>query len=183
MPPETSRVTEELWAYLRPGVDYVMTVSMELPNATYIGIYTTLSNVWQLCTPRMANEVRALATGRAARYSRGAQYLNCLFAYLNRDWVTREQSEGNTTVYPVHQLALLHWKKDMVLRIQNGRAEKLSSIVMRVISDDDRGFKGRDRIKVLRGVTDSFLALDLAEDEPFRLCMTDYTRRFKPPSL
>ncbi|KAF6760972.1 Cullin repeat-like-containing domain protein [Ephemerocybe angulata] len=222
MPPETSRVTEELWAYLRPSVDYVMTVSTELPHATYIGIYTTVYNYCEATMytpdgkrieriPACADLYKKLSThlishveiiyqkfshleaGEAIsyyenewdRYLRGAQYLNRLFAYLNRDWVTREQSEGNTTVYSVHKLALLHWKKDLVLRIQNEGAEKLSSIVMRAISDDfdsDGGLKGSDRIKVLRGVTDSFLALDLAEDEPFKLCMTHYTRRFKPPS-
>jgi Cullin, a subunit of E3 ubiquitin ligase len=51
------------------------------------------------------------------RYTRGANYLNRLFTYLNRYWVKRERDEGKKGVYQVYTVRPLRvrchtWKSD-----------------------------------------------------------------------
>ena len=44
--------------------------------------------------------------GEWDRYTRGANYLNRLFTYLNRYWVKRERDEGKKGVYQVYTVSL-----------------------------------------------------------------------------
>jgi cullin 1 len=39
------------------------------------------------------------------RYTTGANYLNRLFAYINRFWVKRERDEGKKAVYQVYTVS------------------------------------------------------------------------------
>lgn len=43
------------------------------------------------------------------RYTRGANYLNRLFTYLNRYWVKRERDEGKKGVYQVYTVSFAPW--------------------------------------------------------------------------
>jgi cullin 1 len=40
------------------------------------------------------------------RYTTGANYVNRLFAYLNRHWVKREKDEGRKGIYTVYTVSL-----------------------------------------------------------------------------
>lgn len=41
------------------------------------------------------------------RYTTGANYVNRLFAYLNRHWVKREKDEGRKGIYDVYTVRLV----------------------------------------------------------------------------
>jgi cullin 1 len=40
-------------------------------------------------------------------YTTGANYVNSLFAYLNRHWIKRERDEGRRDVYPIYTVRAL----------------------------------------------------------------------------
>ena len=40
-------------------------------------------------------------------YATGANYVNSLFAYLNRYWIKRERDEGRRNVYPIYTVRVL----------------------------------------------------------------------------
>ena len=65
----------------------------------------------------LADEIRALPRETTVdryiqisnRYTTGAQYINHLFRFLNRDWIKREMDEGKKDVYEIYELCLVQW--------------------------------------------------------------------------
>ncbi|KAF8490800.1 Cullin-domain-containing protein [Russula emetica] len=91
------------------------------------------------------------------RYTTGANYINRLFAYLNRHWVKRERDEGRKGVYPIYTLALVQWRTNFFLHIQ-GKQSKLAGAILRLIERQRNG-ETIDQ-GLVKKVVDSFASLD-----------------------
>lgn len=132
------------------------------------------------------------------RYTTGANYINRLFTYLNRHWVKRERDEGRKGVYPVytvsgnlfskhvdtyvtsHQLALVQWKMNFFMHIQN-KHQKLAGAVLRLIERQRNG-ETIDQ-GLVKKVVDSFVSLGLDESDINKVSYEVYKEHFETPFL
>ncbi|KAJ2918099.1 hypothetical protein MD484_g2311, partial [Candolleomyces efflorescens] len=115
-----------------------------------------------------------------SRYTRGANYLNRLFTFLNRHWVERVRKEGKKSVYPVYTLALAQWKIHFFMHIQKDNA-KLSSAVLNMITQERNGeVVDQDLIK---DVVDSFVSLGLDHADLDKECLDIYKEQFEAAFL
>lgn len=115
-----------------------------------------------------------------SRYTRGANYLNRLFTYLNRYWVKRERDEGKKGVYQVYTLALAQWKTHFFMKIQNDDA-KLSTAVMKLIAQQRNGEVVDQGL--IKKVVDSFVSLGLDNADPNKECLDVYKEQFEAAFL
>ncbi|KJA24077.1 hypothetical protein HYPSUDRAFT_39219 [Hypholoma sublateritium FD-334 SS-4] len=115
-----------------------------------------------------------------SRYTTGANYINRLFTYLNRHWVKRERDEGRKAVYPVYTLALVQWKNNLFIPIQN-KQTKLASAILRLIEDQRNG----DVIDqgLVKKVVDSFVSLGLDDTDTNKACLDVYKDHFELPFI
>lgn len=109
-------------------------------------------------------------------YTRGANYLNRLFTYLNRYWVKRERDEGKKAVYQVYTLALAQWKTHFFMHIQNDNA-KLAGAVLRQITQQRNGEVVDQGL--IKRVVDSFVSLGLDNADPNKECLDIYKDQFE----
>ncbi|EDQ98169.1 uncharacterized protein LACBIDRAFT_242344, partial [Laccaria bicolor S238N-H82] len=109
-------------------------------------------------------------------YTRGANYVNRLFAFLNRHWVKRQQDEGRK-VYQVYTLALSQWKTHFFMHIQNDNA-KLAGAVLRQITRQRTGEVVDDQ-GLIKRVVDSFISLGLDNADPSKECLNIYKDQFE----
>ncbi|KAH6902807.1 ubiquitin-protein ligase [Coprinopsis sp. MPI-PUGE-AT-0042] len=114
------------------------------------------------------------------RYTRGANYLNRLFTYLNRYWVKRERDEGKKGVYQVYTLALAQWKTHFFMHIQKDNA-KLSTAVLKLISQQRNGEIVDQGL--IKKVVDSFVSLGLDNADPNKECLDIYKEQFESAFL
>ncbi|KAG5642526.1 hypothetical protein DXG03_002599 [Asterophora parasitica] len=115
------------------------------------------------------------------RYTTGANYLNRLFTYLNRYWVKRERDEGKKTVYPIYTLALSQWKDVFFTQIQNGEERKITTAVLRLITQQRNG-ETIDQ-GLAKKVIDSFVSLGLDGTDLNKECLDVYKSDFEGPFL
>ncbi|KAF9527571.1 Cullin [Crepidotus variabilis] len=118
--------------------------------------------------------------GEWSRYTTGANYINRLFTYLNRHWVKRERDEGRKGVYPVYTLALVQWKNNLFIPIQQ-KQTKLAGAILRLIEDQRNG----DVIDqgLVKKVVDSFVSLGLDDTDTNKACLEIYKEHFELPFL
>ncbi|KAF8073803.1 Cullin [Lyophyllum atratum] len=114
------------------------------------------------------------------RYTTGANYINRLFTYLNRHWVKRERDEGRKGVYPVYTLALVQWKNNLFIPVQQ-KHMKLASAILRLIETQRNG----DTIDqgLVKKVVDSFVSLGLDDSDPNKACLDIYKEHFETPFI
>ncbi|KAF5382559.1 hypothetical protein D9615_002947 [Tricholomella constricta] len=114
------------------------------------------------------------------RYTTGANYINRLFTYLNRHWVKRERDEGRKGVYPVYTLALVQWKNNLFIPVQQ-KHMKLANAILRLIETQRNG----DTIDqgLVRKVVDSFVSLGLDDSDPNKACLDIYKEHFETPFI
>ncbi|KAF5333224.1 hypothetical protein D9611_002822 [Ephemerocybe angulata] len=114
------------------------------------------------------------------RYTRGANYLNRLFTYLNRYWVKRERDEGKKGVYQVYTLALAQWKIHFFMHIQKDNS-KLSNAVLKLIAQQRNGEVVDQGL--IKKVVDSFVSLGLDNADPNKECLDIYKEQFEAAFL
>ncbi|KAK0201666.1 Cullin [Desarmillaria ectypa] len=114
------------------------------------------------------------------RYTTGANYINRLFTYLNRHWVKRERDEGRKTVYPVYTLALVQWKNNLFVPIQQKNAT-LANALLHLIEQQRNG-ETIDQ-GLVKKVVDSFVSLGLDDMDPNKPCLDVYKDHFEAPFL
>ncbi|KAG8957066.1 hypothetical protein FRC00_004506 [Tulasnella sp. 408] len=114
------------------------------------------------------------------RYTTGASYINRLFTYLNRHWAQRERDEGRLGVYPVYTLALVQWKQNFFLHIQN-KNQKLTNIVLRLIENQRNG--ETIDVGVVKKVVDSFVSLGLDDSNMNKATFDVYKEHFETPFI
>ncbi|KAL4073148.1 Cullin [Scleroderma yunnanense] len=114
------------------------------------------------------------------RYTKGADYINRLFTYLNRHWVKRERDEGRKTVYPVYTLALLQWKSNFFAHVQ-GKNNKLSGAILRLIEHQRNG-EAIDQ-SLVKKVVDSFVSLGLDNSDLSKVSLDVYKQHLEIPFL
>ena len=135
------------------------------------------------------------------RYTAGANDVNRLFNYLNRHWVKRERDEGRKGVYPVYtvrrpiveyclsyvlpliravQLALVQWKINFFLHVQNESA-KLAGAILRLI-ERQRDGETIDQ-DLVKKVVDSFISLGLDESDINKVSYEVYREHLEQPFL
>ncbi|KAE9403976.1 Cullin-domain-containing protein [Gymnopus androsaceus JB14] len=114
------------------------------------------------------------------RYTTGSNYINRLFTYLNRHWVKRERDEGRKNVYPVYTLALVQWKNNLFVPIQQKHA-KLAGAILRLIEQQRNG-ETIDQ-GLVKKVVDSFVSLGLDETDPNKACLDVYREHFEAPFI
>ncbi|ESK95046.1 hypothetical protein Moror_13936 [Moniliophthora roreri MCA 2997] len=114
------------------------------------------------------------------RYTTGANYINRLFTYLNRHWVKRERDEGRKTVYPVYTLALVQWKNNLFVPVQQKHA-KLAGAILRLIEQQRNG-ETIDQ-GLVKKVVDSFVSLGLDDTDTNKACLDVYKEHFENPFI
>jgi len=114
------------------------------------------------------------------RYTTGANYINRLFAYLNRHWVKRERDEGRKGVYPIYTLALVQWRTNFFLHIQ-GKQTKLAGAILRLIERQRNG-ETIDQ-GLVKKVVDSFVSLGIDESDLNKASLDNYKEHFEIPFL
>ncbi|KAF5315363.1 hypothetical protein D9619_007309 [Psilocybe cf. subviscida] len=118
--------------------------------------------------------------GEWTRYTTGANYINRLFTYLNRHWVKRERDEGRKGVYPVYTLALVQWKNNLFIPIQQ-KQHKLANAVLRLIEDQRNGNVIDQGL--VKKVVDSFVSLGLDDTDTNKACLDVYKEHFEIPFI
>ncbi|KAI6030651.1 Cullin-domain-containing protein [Pisolithus orientalis] len=114
------------------------------------------------------------------RYTTGANYVNRLFTYLNRHWVKRERDEGRKGVYPVYTLALVQWRTNFFLHVQN-RNGKLAGAILRLIERQRNG-ETIDQ-GLVKKVVDSFVSLGLDDTDINKTSLDVYKEHLEIPFL
>jgi cullin 1 len=128
------------------------------------------------------------------KYTTGANYVNSLFAYLNRHWLKRERDEGRMGVYPIYtvrassewsslaytqilQLALIQWHAIFFPHIQ----AKLTGAVLHLIERQRNG-ETIDQ-GLFKKVVDSFVSLGIDESDLNKTYLDNYKQHFERPFL
>ncbi|OCH90897.1 Cullin-domain-containing protein [Obba rivulosa] len=114
------------------------------------------------------------------RYTTGANYINRLFIYLNRHWVKRERDEGRKGIYPVYTLALVQWKQNFFMHVQQ-KHQKLAGAILRLIERQRNG-ETIDQ-GLVKKVVDSFVSLGLDESDINKVSFEVYREHFELPFL
>ncbi|KAG8984440.1 hypothetical protein FRB95_009792 [Tulasnella sp. JGI-2019a] len=114
------------------------------------------------------------------RYTTGANYVNRLFTYLNRHWVKREKDEGRKGVYNVYTLALVQWKQNFFIHIQN-KDHKLANAVLRLIESQRNG--ETIDVTLVKKVVDSFVSLGLDESDNNKTTFDVYKEHYETPFI
>ncbi|EMD40122.1 hypothetical protein CERSUDRAFT_112346 [Gelatoporia subvermispora B] len=114
------------------------------------------------------------------RYTTGANYINRLFIYLNRHWVKRERDEGRKGIYPVYTLALVQWRQNFFMHVQQ-KHQKLAGAILRLIERQRNG-ETIDQ-GLVKKVVDSFVSLGLDESDINKVSFEVYREHFEVPFL
>ncbi|CAG0919494.1 unnamed protein product [Notodromas monacha] len=107
-------------------------------------------------------------------YSCGAAYLNCMFLYLNNQFVKKMKIYSADLLYGSHdnaevimeigELALDAWKKG----VTNPLRKKLSHLLLEAIDDDRLGRPGSVRESIICDIIHSFVRVE-SDDRPMEL--------------
>ncbi|KAI0042482.1 Cullin-domain-containing protein [Auriscalpium vulgare] len=114
------------------------------------------------------------------RYTTGANYINRLFTYLNRHWVKRERDEGRKGVYPVYTLALVQWRMNFFMHIQN-QQQKLAGAILKMIEQQRNGETVDQGL--VKKVVDSFVSLGIDETDINKQSLENYKEHLETPFL
>ncbi|KAB5588680.1 Cullin 1 [Ceratobasidium theobromae] len=114
------------------------------------------------------------------RFTTGANYINRLFAYLNRHWVKREKDEGRKNVYQVYILALVQWRDRLFYPIQN-KDHKLVTALLKMIEKQRNG----ETIDtgLVKKVIESFVSLGLDDNDQNKAQLDVYQKEFQTPFI
>lgn len=118
--------------------------------------------------------------GEWDRFTTGANYINRLFAYLNRHWVKREKDEGRKNVYQVYILALVQWRDKLFYPIQN-KDQKLVVALLKMIEKQRNG-ESIDT-GLVKKVIDSFVSLGLDDNDQNKAQLDVYQKEFEKPFI
>ncbi|KAF7342417.1 CULLIN-2 domain-containing protein [Mycena venus] len=114
------------------------------------------------------------------KYSAGANFINRISAYLNRHWIKRERDKGRKGVYPVYTLALVQWKDNLFVPVQQ-KHRKLGSAILRLIELHRNG-EIIDQ-GLVKKVVDSMVLLGLDQANPEKACLDVYKEHFEVPFI
>ncbi|KAH8817845.1 ubiquitin-protein ligase [Flagelloscypha sp. PMI_526] len=214
---------EEIWSFLRCGVNVIMNDLEGGMSTNHIVLYTNMhTTVYNYCTStrRRSNSVHNRTganlvgselynklseyfvayfhpiTEQAAAlqdeellqfysarwdyYTRCAKYLNNIFTYLNRDWVTRERDEGRKNVLPVYTLALVQWRNEFFMHVQ-GPQKKLTNALLRLVEQQRNG-EVIDQV-LIKKVVYSFVSLGIDRNDLNKECLDVYKEHFEEPFI
>ncbi|KAG8775933.1 hypothetical protein FRC12_001188, partial [Ceratobasidium sp. 428] len=118
--------------------------------------------------------------GEWDRFTTGANYINRLFAYLNRHWVKREKDEGRKNVYQVYILALVQWRDKLFYPIQS-KDHKLVVALLKMIEKQRNG-ESIDT-GLVKKVIDSFVSLGLDDNDQNKAQLDVYQKEFEKPFI
>ncbi|KIM20116.1 hypothetical protein M408DRAFT_309155 [Serendipita vermifera MAFF 305830] len=110
------------------------------------------------------------------RYTTSARYLDRVFTFLNRHWIKREMDEGRRNVYLVYTLALVMWRDNFFIDLQN-RNSKLSSAILKLIESERNG-QTIDQ-SLVKNILDSFITLGLDEKDSTKTWSDVYRQYFQ----
>lgn len=118
------------------------------------------------------------------RYTTGAQYVNRLFTYLNRHWIKREKDEGRKHIYPVYTLALVSWRDNTFLYVQEQNSSGKARLTQAVLNLIERQRNGElvDTALVQR-IVESLVSLGIDESDTNRTNLEVYKSAFQTPFL
>ncbi|KAI9327739.1 Cullin [Zopfochytrium polystomum] len=112
-----------------------------------------------------------------ATYTRAATYIHHIFRYLNRHWVKREVDEGHKNVYDVNTLALVSWRDNMFMAVQ----QNVMAAVLNLIEKQRNGETIEQTL--IRNVVDSFVSLGLDENDATKATLDIYKQYFEQPFI
>ncbi|KAF8636034.1 hypothetical protein AX15_000191 [Amanita polypyramis BW_CC] len=121
-------------------------------------------------------ELLAFYSKEWTRYTTGAKYVNQLFMYLNRHWVTRERAGGWKNVYTIYTLALAQWR-DWLFKKTQSKPSKLIATILELI-DKQRDGETIDQ-GLIRSVLESFVSLGIDDNDPDKPCLNVYRGHFE----
>ncbi|GMM35618.1 cullin [Saccharomycopsis crataegensis] len=93
----------------RSSTNSILLIGSEI----YARLKNFLTNYVLQLTKRPDETFLQFYVRRWRRYTIGAGYLNNVFDYMNRYWVSKERSDGRRDIYDVNTLALLTWRENM----------------------------------------------------------------------
>ncbi|KAI0272076.1 Cullin family-domain-containing protein [Russula aff. rugulosa BPL654] len=156
--------------------------SSEQPAAGRSGANMMGSDLYDSLFRYFAQHVRHLRDYYAAewdRYTTGANHVNRLSAYLNRQ-VMRERDEGRKDIYPIYTLALVQWRTNFFLHIQR-KESTLASAILCLIERQRNGETIDEGL--VKKVVDSFVFLGTDESDLDKASLDNYKEHFEIPFL
>lgn len=114
------------------------------------------------------------------RYVDGAGCVGRVFSHLNRFYVNPARCKGQKGVYPVSILALVQWKENLFLPLQQ-KQMSLTSAVLKLIEAERNGAIIDQGL--VKKVLDSFISLDLDDSDLNKTCLDIYEKQFEVPFL
>lgn len=111
------------------------------------------------------------------KYIKAAEFINCLFRYLNRHWVRVQRHEGRKDVYDIYTLHLVRWNLDFWEEVR-------SRIIVALLQSIKRSRDGQIVEQLLITATiDSWGFPRLDEEDCASSILDVYKRDFEQPFL
>ncbi|KAH8081415.1 Cullin-domain-containing protein [Filobasidium floriforme] len=134
-------------------------------------LYNKLSDYLKTHLARLRTESENLSdlallqfyTKEWKRYTTGANYVNRLFAYLNRHWVKREKDEGRKGIYTVYTLSLVQWKEHFFLGMVKDNNNRLITALLKQIESHRNGEQVDGGM--IKSIVDSMVSLGLEDEQ------------------
>ncbi|KDN34960.1 hypothetical protein RSAG8_12011, partial [Rhizoctonia solani AG-8 WAC10335] len=194
--PSPSADLATVWPFMEEWIEHVMTrqhIQDSYPK--YMHLYTAVYNYCTSSRIHSSFENSALgsrsptAEGGAnllafyarewERFTTGAGYINRAFAFLNRQWVKRQQDEGSN-VHQVYILALVQWRDRLLYTIQS-KDHRLVAALLKLIEKERNG-EAIDT-GLAKKVIDSFVTLGLNDNDQNKAQLQVYQKEFQTPFI